>query len=243
MAVHKKRLHVFGGMTANGPTNDLWSYDAKMNVWAQRRVIGESPPPRSDASGVIYDGCMWVFGGHADDPAGRLWRLDMKAKCWSIVDGTGTEVPASRKLHSASVFENTMYMFGGERLSDGAVLDEMWTFDFARQTWERIPLRADGKAGSIVPPPRFGHATVVIGKRWLIHGGRSEGGDPVRHPPLECSYLFNVKKRTWSKLPSTLAPFCQASRWGHRLELIRPKASGKCMLLTGGLTVTTLPLQ
>eukprot|EP01069_Polyplicarium_translucidae_P006846 Polyplicarium_translucidae@DN3030_c0_g1_i2.p1 len=183
----KKRLHAFGGMTADGPSNELWTYDPGMNVWAERRVTGDLPDPRSDASGDLHNGCLWVYGGCDTDPAGCVWKFDLKKKSWERVLGrplhAGGPLPSPRSSHLSAVVTGALYIHGG-RVPGSGPSGETWKLNLDDETWELLTPDESEESASRRPQPRFGHAGAVVGSRWVIHGGRNRGGDTLDSTPL-----------------------------------------------------------
>lgn len=72
------RVLLFGGATADGPTNDTWFLDANSDSWSEVSPGGESPPARSghDAVWLPEARGLYVFGGRGDSgELDDLWRL------------------------------------------------------------------------------------------------------------------------------------------------------------------------
>lgn len=67
--------YLFGGETAQGASNELWSFDSK--GWKKRKPTGSPPAPRSGVEGAIVGGpSMLVFGGAAGSgELADLWEL------------------------------------------------------------------------------------------------------------------------------------------------------------------------
>ena len=80
MAYANERLQLilFGGKTADGPTNDLWLFDGHDEFWTEAEIIGERPAPRysHDAAWVIENESLFVFGGSdGSNDLNDLWQL------------------------------------------------------------------------------------------------------------------------------------------------------------------------
>jgi hypothetical protein len=67
-------------------------------------------PPVGDHSAVVYNGKMYVFGGHDDnDSYNDLWEYDFESDSWVWK----SEGSTPRDTHSAVVYNGKMYIFGG----------------------------------------------------------------------------------------------------------------------------------
>jgi hypothetical protein len=69
------RSWLFGGLTADGPSAEIWSYDIDRGGWAQLESSG-GPSARSSqsASRNAQTGGILIFGGlTADGPSAELW--------------------------------------------------------------------------------------------------------------------------------------------------------------------------
>lgn len=73
--------------------------------------------------------------------------------------------PGSRHNHSAVMFENYMYIFGG--LKNHTELADFWRFDCVNKKWEEVKSRSPG--------PLHGHSACVAAKIMFVFGG-SHGG-------------------------------------------------------------------
>jgi hypothetical protein len=74
-----KTAYLFGGATAEGASNELWSFDA--SGWKKLKAAGTAPPARSGVEGAIVAGpSMLVFGGAGKSAElADLWELSIPA--------------------------------------------------------------------------------------------------------------------------------------------------------------------
>ena len=63
---YKDSLYFFGGYTKKLGEyyNDFHRYDLRMKKWIKLELQGTPPSERNDHSVVIYEGCMYLFGGY-----------------------------------------------------------------------------------------------------------------------------------------------------------------------------------
>ena len=122
------RMWVIGGGTYGQPQyvyNDVWSSSDGMN-WT--RVIANAPwQPRIYHDIGVFDGRMWVIGGHAANGDGNL------ADVWSSADGVKwTQVPSTpwlaRHAASVAVFKGALWLTGGTTDLNGSQ-DDVWKLD------------------------------------------------------------------------------------------------------------------
>jgi hypothetical protein len=126
--VFNGRMWVLGGGTYGTPQNvynDVWSSADGVN-WT--RVIADAPwQPRIYHDITVYDGRMWVVGGHAANGDGNL------SDVWSSADGVKwTQVPntpwLARHAASVAVFNGAMWLTGGTTNLNGSQ-DDVWKLD------------------------------------------------------------------------------------------------------------------
>jgi hypothetical protein len=101
------------------------------------------------------------------------------------------DAPPAREDHTWTLTpdEATAYLFGG-RTSDGTALDDLWAFDLATSTWERIA--APG------PPARFGHnAEWVDGIGLVVFAGQA-GADFFND-----LWAWEPAAEAWTQLPAS----------------------------------------
>ena len=91
---------------------------------------------RDEHSAILYGDAMIIYGGFVDigERTSQIIKYDFKKKEWEIVEQEGEIVPNSRVGHSAVIFEDTMYIFGG-RDYDNVRLNDLWAFNFVNQKW------------------------------------------------------------------------------------------------------------
>ncbi|XP_034259317.1 host cell factor 2 isoform X2 [Pantherophis guttatus] len=156
--------------------------------WSIPLTRGVLPSPRESHTAVIYckkdlgNPKMFMFGGMSGCRLNDLWELDIETMTWSKPETKGT-VPLPRSLHTASVIGNKMYVFGGwiPQSTDESLpaQDGEWkctgSFSYLNlDTLEWINLIPDCQEdkNNVLPGPRAGHCTVIVGSRLYIWSGR-----------------------------------------------------------------------
>jgi hypothetical protein len=151
-------LWLFGGLGKTGPRNDLVIINSNTLVAQPVATNGELPPPRDGHTSVFIKAHLIVFGGECDDGKceDSLYLLRCDTFAWQHIMVQGN-LPIGRRDHSAAVFEDTMFIFGGQ--SDGYFLQDLVAFDlntlYNGPRWEYIEPANDGPSG------RAGHSAIV----------------------------------------------------------------------------------
>ncbi|KAI1290869.1 Host cell factor 1 [Halotydeus destructor] len=200
------KIFLFGGLAndSDDPKNNIPRYlndlyilqmKAFSNVlqWDQPVVHGQPPPPRESHTAVAYESStgkrLIIYGGMSGCRLGDLWQLDMESMTWSKPILYGPQ-PLPRSLHSATLINNKMYVFGGwvplvvdseSRIGLGGAAgpgthEKEWkctntlaTLNLDTMTWDLV---TNESFEDSVPRARAGHCAVGISTRLYIWSGR-----------------------------------------------------------------------
>ncbi|HVJ64129.1 MAG TPA: kelch repeat-containing protein [Bdellovibrionota bacterium] len=172
------KLYIFGGYSGIR-RQDLHVYDPSAGAngtWTEvAGFTGTAPSARSSHSASVIDDKLYIFGGfdgtvnkqdlHVYDPSAGA------NGTWSEVTGFAGSAPAIRNVHSASVIDGKLYIFGGY---DGSYRQDLHVYDpnaGANGTWSEVTSFA-GSAPSI----RGGLSASVIDDKLYIFWGRNSAG-------------------------------------------------------------------
>ncbi|KAI7861159.1 hypothetical protein BDC45DRAFT_529751 [Circinella umbellata] len=143
-----------------------------------RITSGEVPPPLVGASVTVVGDKVFVFAGRlvsSRKMTNHMHVLDINTLVWTrhIPPPDSDKPPKPRYFHSASVFENSIVMFGGmgySRVSaDGlCVLDDISVFDIETMSWRRPEI----KPSLFAPRPRYAHLSSITENKLIIVGGQ-----------------------------------------------------------------------
>jgi len=184
---------------------------------------GAIPSGRGGCTTVHVDGKLIVFGGHyyAGDNKfeylNETWVLDIEKLSWRKVNCLG-EIPLPRYGHSAHLLGSRMFIFGGKGPKK-ALYNDVYFLNLIDWTWVSV------SPSSNSPSARFFHASEVVGRKIVIHGG------------WDCQnlyddmWIFNTDSFSWLQ-PKT-AGFGPTVRYGHSLTLAK---DGR-LFLFGGCTL------
>ncbi|WFD18012.1 hypothetical protein MCAP1_000224 [Malassezia caprae] len=179
---------------------------------------GPGPVGRYGHSLSILGSNLFVFGGQLDDDFfDELWRFDLnglkETPTWQLVRPS-TGGPPRRTGHSAVVYKDRLYIFGG---TDGNYhYNDTWCFDWATQSWSEL------KCVGYIPAPREGHAACMVDDIMYIFGGRGVDGND-----LGDLASFKISSHRWFMFARMgPAPF---GRSGHTMVSVQNR-----VLVVGG---------
>ncbi|XP_063164053.1 host cell factor 2 [Candoia aspera] len=200
-SLYGNKCYLFGGLANESEDsnnniprylNDFYELELQHGSgvigWSIPVTRGVLPSPRESHTAVIYcrkdlgNPKMFIFGGMSGCRLNDLWELDIETMTWSKPETKGT-APLPRSLHTASVIGNKMYIFGGwiPQSSDESLpsQDGEWkctgSFSYLNlDTTEWVNLIPDCQEdkNNLLPGPRAGHCTVIVGSRLYIWSGR-----------------------------------------------------------------------
>jgi N-acetylneuraminic acid mutarotase len=160
--------------------------------WA---VTDEVPFVTYEASPIVIDGRLFVFGGFSDverNASGAVRVFDPATRSWS----TRTEMPGARTHVNAVLVGRTVWLAGGFLgQHPGAATDEVLLYDVDADSWTR---------GPALPAKRASGALFLLGNRLHYAGGFLEDRDT----PAADHWVLDLDApgvtRSWS--PATPIP-------------------------------------
>eukprot|EP00055_Hartaetosiga_balthica_P010797 m.47255 g.47255 ORF g.47255 m.47255 type:complete len:522 (-) comp7320_c0_seq1:258-1823(-) len=113
-------LYVFGGRGGEATLyNDITCFDTLNHTWTTLEPSGQLPPERDFHSAVAFNDKIFIFGGAYEIESKDIFKyfndvfaFDTQRGVWVKPSVSGT-APTVRWAHSACVFGNKMYVFGG----------------------------------------------------------------------------------------------------------------------------------
>jgi N-acetylneuraminic acid mutarotase len=177
-AVNGKIYVIGGATTAPGETNPaihptypqrvlgtVEEYDIATNTWRERASM---PTPRNHTCAGVVNGKVYVIGGRigaafisAASNLNNVEAYDPAADKWSAALA---KMPTARSAVSAGVYNNRIYVAGGEwqNANQFTAYRAFEGYDPATNTWAVLPPMS---------PPRHGVAGAVIGNRFYAVSG------------------------------------------------------------------------
>ncbi|KAK4136530.1 galactose oxidase [Trichocladium antarcticum] len=207
-------VFVFGGCDARACFNALYVLDADSFYWSAPHVVGDVPVPLRAMTCTAVGKKLVVFGG-GDGPAyyNDVYVLDTVNLRWTRPRILGDKVPSKRRAHTACLYKNGIYVFGG---GDGVrALNDIWRLDVSDMTkmsWKLISgpsasasasASADGRSPTTGkdtrPKARGYHTANMVGGKLIIYGG-SDGGECFNDV-----WVYDVETHVWKtvSIPTT----------------------------------------
>jgi hypothetical protein len=195
-------IYVFGGCDSRSCFNELYVLDADAFYFSCPYVCGEIPVPLRAMTCTAVGKKLIVFGG-GDGPAyyNDVYVLDTVNFRWSKPKIGGDKQPSKRRAHTACLWRNGIYIFGG---GDGVrALNDVWRLDVAdtnKMSWKLISAPSSSSTEDKTKPKARGYHTAnMVGSKLIIFGG-SDGGECFRDV-----WVFDVETLIFSPVQITLS--------------------------------------
>lgn len=205
VTVYDNFVWLFGGVSRSTTEslNDTYRFNLHNRQWQLVDTGGERPSPRNSHTMVTCNGNLYVFGGWSEGKfLGDLFVLHSHGSTWSEIRLNRNAIkPCGRIGHTANVFRNSIFVFGG--FASPRTLGDMWEFNTATSIWSQI-------VASGGPSHRYRHSSVVVGELLLVFGGINS--DKERFNDL---YMFDLNMRRWSRI-DTSSSIPQSPRSFHQ---------------------------
>jgi N-acetylneuraminic acid mutarotase len=174
---------VFGGSTYTNFLGDLYEFHISMKQW--KSVFSKNTPsPRAYHSAVQFGNYMYVFGGIegcSRDCVNEMYRYDCVSKAWTFIEQLNMPTDYSYigvGGHTAMIFKNYMYIFGGYNGDLPGHLNNLERFHLPTQTWEKIKYKRGTEE-------RAYHGAAMKNNEMLIFGGiQDDFGDNIQYDDL-----------------------------------------------------------
>lgn len=213
--VYKNLMYVYGGHLPDKHTfikdvkNDLSIYNFEKRKWsskANKKLIKGQLPEKTEHTAVLYKQSMYIFGGYSVGPSYsdiNVYKVDLETYELEIIEAKEGQVrPFGRSAHSAVVWKDYMYVFGGW---DGTESNNsLFKFNFLTHEWTKVTLKLGG--GAVAPPCIRSHSSVVHENLLYIIGGYGPEGHPA-YP-----YCFDLVNEQWHSLEQNKGGPCARSR-------------------------------
>lgn len=169
-------MYIFGGFEEeiNQFSYDVHCLNLKNMNWKYIQTTGQPPSYRDFHTATILNDRMYIFGGRGDRHSpyhsqeeiycSQIVYLDLKTREWKLPITTG-QIPIGRRSHSAIVYNDLLYIFGGYNGISDQHFNDLYCFDPVRNHWSKVTTKGD------VPRPRRRQVCLIIGKRLYLFGG------------------------------------------------------------------------
>lgn len=242
---YEGRVILFGGTNGATITNEVFSHNIASGRW--RRLLSSkpgnaAPPPRYGHTAVLYGGHkMVVYGGFgpggvvagtSDTAENRqpnnnavgllnsIYQLDLRSGDWECLSPFA-DAAAPSKDHSAMIFHNKMYIFGG-CLLDGRT-NAVRCYDLENRVWlPQDVLNRQAIACNVpkhqaeshqnhaalrlsqadIPAPRSAHSATYYRRGGSQGSMVVFGGRLGKHHFCNDTFQFDLHNNQWSRLYS-----------------------------------------
>lgn len=154
---------------------DIWAFDLEAQIWTQLVYLNSESfhAKRFHTASAVSQNRVITFGGcHSEyvhmnevnifDLSNFVNNSDADITCEKVNFPKGTAVPSSRWGHTASVYQDCIYVHGGRNDHD---ISDLHVFDPNVKKWSEIQLRQR------IPKPRRRASAVFISSSLLLFGG------------------------------------------------------------------------
>jgi host cell factor len=152
----------------------------------------QQPCPRESHTTVLHKNHLIIYGGmNGKKRLNDVWMLDLNTFIWIKIITNGT-IPIGRSMHTATLVDHEMYIFGGyvhEKSKGWKCTNSMQCLDLQTYKWRNYP-------AIVRPAARTGHAAFEHYGRIYIFSGRddSEFNEDL---PIKCHndvWCFETRK-------------------------------------------------
>lgn len=178
------QLYAIGGMTANGPTARVDSYNLEKDTW---RTVAPRPVALANVEAVTIKDRIFVPGGcdAAGQPHPEVHSYDPRRDAWE----TRAPLPIPLCAYALTAYQDDMYLFGGW---DGASYRALaYVYHPQTDVWEQLPSATVARG--------FGAAAVFNDKVYYV------GGYDGKHEFNTCE-VYNPTMERWKSCAAMLLP-------------------------------------
>lgn len=168
----------------------VYIFDTERLTWTKLKDYGQAPSQRKDFSVVKYNNAAYLYGGYSQIEKTRndLFKFDFESQKWEEVEGEGKKRPLKRACHSACVYHDSMYIFGGGH--DIHLHNDLFRFDFKTSEWHIMKPKGD------IPTARESHLCGIIQNQLVSFGSYGVVN--------KTAYIYQFDIDTWEKVECTI---------------------------------------
>lgn len=194
---YNDQLYLFGGqVSASNNENSFWRLDLSNNEWQSLSMKSNKfgaylgPTNRRGHSAIIYASSMYIYGGFEDfrGSSGQLWEFNLITQRWELKNLSSTSAchPEPRHSHSAIVYNDNMYIYGG--LSNLKPLSDLWRWNWRDKRWYKERTRGAS------PGQLHGHTAIQAFGSMFVFGGERNGRT------TRSLWRLNLSNMSWQKI-------------------------------------------
>jgi N-acetylneuraminic acid mutarotase len=218
LAVVKGKIYAIGGWNGSYVVANE-EYDPVINTWTTKAPM---PTPRYGFAIFAFENKIHVVGGNVNgvQPTSAHEVYDPETNSWETKE-SASNLLAYREGYDTNVVDGKVYIMGGQSspFRPWPSTNENTVYDPATDTWT---------SGSPMPIGVASYASVVVGNKIFVIGGRNYYYDPST---FNLTQVYDTGTDTWSYGTSMYAPATQIDG-GATTGLYAPKK----IYVFGGLT-------
>ncbi|CAD8046545.1 unnamed protein product [Paramecium primaurelia] len=160
--------------------------------WQECKIQGKNLTPRTNSAIAIHNNDLYLYGGYQQIQGimQDFYKLNMGAESFIWQNIKCDYEPGPRCRHSLYVYNNCLYLFGGQ-ISDSVYTNEMFVYDINQRFWKKID------QNDSYPQPLDNYCSTVQNDKLYIFGG-FYSTDVRKHS--NDLYTFNFNLNNWIKL-------------------------------------------
>jgi hypothetical protein len=191
------RVILFGGRTAAGDVNDIWSFDLTTEAWSDITPSSGPAPASRRTPNVVLDSAnnrMLMWSGQGTGFFNDVWSFDFTTLLWSEFSPPNP-IPNIR-YGVASVFDpiaKELVSFAG--FTNLGRFDDTWRFSPDSIAWTDVSPVAGSPAARCLHSASYD----ALGHRMIMYGGQSTGA-------LGDVWSFDLDLNSWANLFPTNSP-------------------------------------
>eukprot|EP00803_Ostreobium_quekettii_P009677 evm.model.scf_2193.2 EVM.evm.TU.scf_2193.2 scf_2193:7697-13170(-) len=192
-AVYKDELWVFPG-PRNHNMRNVCCCDLSRHRWVERATLGEPPcetQMRRNVACFVDGNRLIVLGGTYMD---RVYLFNFDSRQWSKQKTKPPQELQSWDFGGACLIGDWLYAYGSSKRISEEPTVEVWRLDIREWRWEERVL----SNGTQPPPFRIHSSSAVVGRKWIIHGGRRP--NVSKFNVSDQTFVFDLDEHRWSML-------------------------------------------
>ena len=215
---NNQSLIIYGGMSGKDYNKHVYSFDIQtkeVKNLTENLEDDKMPPPRQDHAAVLYNGCLYVYGGIGPDSKiyDDMWKFNLSDNTWEQLKTQNQIDKENRKKQKQMEKEQNQ---NGEKVEE------------EEETDDDEDIEEDKK--DIRPKGRSGHSMVCVGDMFYIFGGKTglikESNEIWEFNPNDINYgcvhetlLEQFTKDELNKISSENKDDKKGFRWLTRSEV------------------------
>ena len=169
-------------------------YDPESDTWM---TLAPNPAGTSVTVPAVYDGKIYLFGGHGPDGPGGVTVHSNAVEVYNPVSNTWqseANMPKTLGGPAIAVYNDSAYVIGGYDTNAKKMNTEVMVYNFISNIWTRNYCTAPSAVYSYCANSTGTQTPVVDGKAYLVGGVE---GAAASNQPTNKFTIFDINNRQW----------------------------------------------